>query len=77
MGFSLLPGGVGRLPINCRIKSGTRQNARWRELSGPAYRELGHRDTIDWHHPSGFIETFRRAFGATPGKFYTGTGPLS
>ena len=26
-----------------------------------------------WSNPSAFIETFRRAFGATPGKFYTGT----
>jgi AraC-like DNA-binding protein/mannose-6-phosphate isomerase-like protein (cupin superfamily) len=24
-----------------------------------------------WSNPSAFIETFRRAFGATPGKFYT------
>jgi methylphosphotriester-DNA--protein-cysteine methyltransferase len=23
-----------------------------------------------WSNPSAFIETFRRAFGATPGKFY-------
>jgi AraC-like DNA-binding protein len=27
-----------------------------------------------WSNPSAFIETFRRAFGATPGKFYAGTG---
>ena len=27
-----------------------------------------------WSNPSAFIETFRRSFGATPGKFYTGTG---
>lgn len=27
----------------------TRQNVRWRELSGPTYQQLGHRDTIDWH----------------------------
>ena len=25
-----------------------------------------------WSNPSAFIETFRRAFGATPGKFYAG-----
>jgi AraC-like DNA-binding protein len=25
-----------------------------------------------WSNPSAFIETFRGAFGATPGKFYTG-----
>jgi AraC-like DNA-binding protein len=25
-----------------------------------------------WSNPSAFIETFRRAFGATPGKFYGG-----
>ena len=29
-----------------------------------------------WSNPSAFIETFRRAFGATPGKFYTATGSL-
>jgi AraC-like DNA-binding protein len=28
-----------------------------------------------WSNPSAFIETFRRYFGATPGKFYAGTGP--
>jgi AraC-like DNA-binding protein len=28
-----------------------------------------------WSNPSSFIETFQRAFGATPGKFYTSTGP--
>lgn len=22
----------------------------WRELAGPGYQELGHRDTIDWHY---------------------------
>jgi len=27
-----------------------------------------------WSNPSAFIEIFRRAFGATPGKFYTGIG---
>jgi AraC-like DNA-binding protein len=27
-----------------------------------------------WSNPSAFIETFRRAFGATPGKFYFGPG---
>jgi AraC-like DNA-binding protein len=27
-----------------------------------------------WSNPSAFIETFRRAFGATPGKFYAGPG---
>jgi AraC-like DNA-binding protein len=27
----------------------------------------------DWSNPSAFIETFRRAFGATPRKFYTDT----
>jgi AraC-like DNA-binding protein len=27
-----------------------------------------------WSNPSSFIETFRRAFGVTPGKFYAGTG---
>jgi AraC-like DNA-binding protein len=27
-----------------------------------------------WNNPSAFIETFRRAFGATPGKFYAGQG---
>jgi AraC-like DNA-binding protein len=26
-----------------------------------------------WSNPSAFIETFRRAFGATPGQFYTDT----
>ena len=26
-----------------------------------------------WSNPSAFIETFRRAFGATPGKFYADT----
>jgi AraC-like DNA-binding protein len=26
-----------------------------------------------WSNPSAFIEAFRRAFGATPGRFYTGT----
>jgi AraC-like DNA-binding protein len=30
--------------------SETRQDVRWRELSGPTYLELGHRDTIDWHY---------------------------
>jgi AraC-like DNA-binding protein len=30
----------------------TRQEAAvpWRELTGPTYHELGHRDTIDWHY---------------------------
>jgi len=28
-----------------------------------------------WSNPSAFIETFRRAFGATPGKFYSDTWP--
>jgi AraC-like DNA-binding protein len=28
-----------------------------------------------WSNPSAFIETFRRAFGATPGKFYGETWP--
>jgi AraC-like DNA-binding protein len=28
-----------------------------------------------WSNPSAFIETFRRAFGATPGKFYADTQP--
>ncbi len=28
-----------------------------------------------WSNPSAFIETFRRTFGATPGKFYARTGP--
>ena len=28
-----------------------------------------------WSNPSAFIETFRRAFGATPGKFYADAGP--
>jgi methylphosphotriester-DNA--protein-cysteine methyltransferase len=27
-----------------------------------------------WSNPSAFIETFRRAFGATPGKFYADAG---
>ncbi len=27
-----------------------------------------------WSQPSAFIDTFRRAFGATPGRFYTGPG---
>ena len=27
-----------------------------------------------WSNPSAFIETFRRAFGDTPGKFYAGPG---
>jgi AraC-like DNA-binding protein len=27
-----------------------------------------------WSNPSAFIETFRRSFGATPGKFYSDTG---
>lgn len=27
-----------------------------------------------WSNPSAFIETFRRSFGATPGKFFTGRG---
>jgi AraC-like DNA-binding protein len=27
-----------------------------------------------WSNPSAFIETFRRAFGITPGKFYAGPG---
>jgi AraC-like DNA-binding protein len=27
-----------------------------------------------WSNPSTFIETFRRAFGATPGKFYADQG---
>ena len=26
-----------------------------------------------WSNPSAFIDTFRRAFGVTPGKFYTGS----
>src|SRR5260370_1076097 len=30
--------------------SQTRQDARWRELTGPTYAELGHHDTIDWHY---------------------------
>ena len=30
--------------------SPTRQDAEWRELTGPTYAELGHRDTIDWHY---------------------------
>ena len=29
-----------------------------------------------WSNPSAFIETFRRAFGATPGKFYADTRPV-
>jgi AraC-like DNA-binding protein len=28
-----------------------------------------------WSNPSAFIEAFRRAFGATPGKFYRGARP--
>jgi AraC-like DNA-binding protein len=28
----------------------SRQDAEWRELTGPTYAELGHRDTIDWHY---------------------------
>jgi AraC-like DNA-binding protein len=28
-----------------------------------------------WSNPSAFIETFRRAFGATPGKFYADPRP--
>jgi AraC-like DNA-binding protein len=28
----------------------TRQDAPWRELTGPTYVELGHRDTIEWHY---------------------------
>jgi AraC-like DNA-binding protein len=28
----------------------TRQDAEWRQLTGPTYGELGHRDTIDWHY---------------------------
>jgi AraC-like DNA-binding protein len=28
-----------------------------------------------WSNPSAFIETFRRSFGATPGKFYARTAP--
>jgi len=28
-----------------------------------------------WSNPSAFIETFRRAFGATPGKFYADARP--
>ena len=28
----------------------TRQDVRWHELTGPTYRELGHRDTVDWHY---------------------------
>ena len=28
-----------------------------------------------WSNPSAFIEAFRRAFGATPGKFYTESRP--
>jgi len=28
-----------------------------------------------WANPSSFIETFRRAFGATPGRFYTRAAP--
>jgi transcriptional regulator GlxA family with amidase domain len=27
-----------------------------------------------WPNPTAFIETFRRAFGATPGKLYSDTG---
>lgn len=27
-----------------------------------------------WSNPSAFIETFRRSFGVTPGKFYTDAG---
>lgn len=27
-----------------------------------------------WSNPSAFIETFRRAFGTTPGRFYAGPG---
>src|SRR3984957_20927012 len=30
--------------------SQTRQDAEWRALTGAAYVELGHRDTIDWHY---------------------------
>jgi hypothetical protein len=30
--------------------SQTRHVAEWRELTGPTYAELGHRDTIDWHY---------------------------
>ena len=26
------------------------QDVKWRELTGPTYVELGHRDTIDWHY---------------------------
>jgi AraC-like DNA-binding protein len=26
-----------------------------------------------WSNPSAFIEAFRRAFGATPGRFYAAT----
>jgi AraC-like DNA-binding protein len=29
-----------------------------------------------WSNPSAFIDTFRRAFGATPGKFYAGSASL-
>jgi len=30
--------------------SPTRQDAEWRELTGPTYAELGHRETIEWHY---------------------------
>jgi AraC-like DNA-binding protein len=30
--------------------SQTRQDAEWRELTGPTYAELEHQDTIDWHY---------------------------
>jgi len=28
----------------------TSQDAKWHELTGPTYAELGHRDTIGWHY---------------------------
>src|SRR5581483_2129224 len=28
----------------------TRHDVAWRELTGPTYSELGHRDTIGWHY---------------------------
>src|SRR5690348_2442 len=28
----------------------TRQDAEMHELTGPTYSELGHRDTVGWHH---------------------------
>ena len=30
--------------------SPTRHVAEWRELTGPTYAELGHRETIEWHY---------------------------